>query len=151
MGPREKVCDSIAQTRINDKFLPGLRIPDCVAAYNDPAETLADADIVVNVVPSQHCRALVRTDAVASTPETIIVSAAKGLEETSLLRMTEVIAQVLESGGRHPARIGALSGPSFALEAARGDPTAITIASQDSELARIMQQEFSGCQLSRLH
>ncbi|MFZ0199204.1 MAG: NAD(P)H-dependent glycerol-3-phosphate dehydrogenase [Candidatus Sulfotelmatobacter sp.] len=140
----KKVCDSIAQTRINDKFLPGLRIPDCVAAYNHPAETLADADIVVNVVPSQHCRHLFEQMRSHLRPETIIVSAAKGLEETSLLRMTEVIAQVLKNDSRHPARIGALSGPSFALEAARGDPTAITIASQDSELARIVQQEFSG-------
>jgi glycerol-3-phosphate dehydrogenase (NAD(P)+) len=57
--------------------------------------------------------------------------------------MTEVITQVIMRDGMQPPRIGALSGPSFALEAARGDPTAITIASQDTELARTVQQEFS--------
>jgi glycerol-3-phosphate dehydrogenase (NAD(P)+) len=56
--------------------------------------------------------------------------------------MTEVIGEVV--GIRRPSRIGALSGPSFALEAARGDPTAITIASDDVELARFVQREFSG-------
>jgi glycerol-3-phosphate dehydrogenase (NAD(P)+) len=75
--------------------------------------------------------------------ETIIVSATKGLEENSLLRMTEVIAQVLGSRHAQSLRIGALSGPSFAMEAARGDPTAITIASKDSEVARTIQKEFS--------
>ena len=73
----------------------------------------------------------------------MIVSAAKGLEETSLLRMTEVIAEVCTSDDIPAPRIGALSGPSFALEAARGDPTAIAVASQDEELARTVQQEFS--------
>jgi len=57
--------------------------------------------------------------------------------------MTEVIVQVVKGDGIPAPRIGALSGPSFALEAARGDPTAITIASQDAELARFVQQEFS--------
>jgi glycerol-3-phosphate dehydrogenase (NAD(P)+) len=75
--------------------------------------------------------------------ETMIVSATKGLEENSLLRMTEVIAQVFDGDAIPAPRIGALSGPSFALEAARGDPTAITIASQDKELTRAVQQEFS--------
>ena len=68
----------------------------------------------------------------------LIVSATKGLEEGSLFRMSEVIQTVLGD-----AAIGALSGPSFAQEVARGDPTAITIASGDSGLLRTVQQEFS--------
>jgi len=136
------VCDAIAENRENEKFLPGLRIPDCVVPCHDLAKALAGANIVVSVVPSQHCRHLFEQMRSHLHPETIIVSATKGLEEISLLRMTEVIAQVLQSAGQH-TRIGALSGPSFALEAARGDPTAITIASQDTELAQTVQQEFS--------
>src|ERR1700690_286921 len=77
------------------------------------------------------------------TPAMLFVSATKGLEETTLLRMTEVAVQVIESGRGFAPRIGALSGPSFAKEVARGDPTAITVASQDSELAEIVQREFS--------
>ena len=76
-------------------------------------------------------------------PQAMIVSAAKGLEECSLQRMTEVITDVLKRKDGTIPSVGALSGPSFAQEVARGDPTAITIASQDAELLRTVQQEFS--------
>jgi glycerol-3-phosphate dehydrogenase (NAD(P)+) len=137
----KEVCESIAQQRVNEKFLPGQLIPACVTPSSDLAKVLEDAAIVVSVMPSHHCRRLFEQMRPHLRPETIIVSATKGLEETSLLRMTEVIAQVCK--GVPVPRIGALSGPSFAVEAARGDPTAITIASQDKELARTVQQEFS--------
>jgi glycerol-3-phosphate dehydrogenase (NAD(P)+) len=114
-----------------------------VKPCSDLAEALAGAAIVVSVMPSQHCRRLFERMRPHLATETIIVSATKGLEEKSLLRMTEVIVQVLKGDSIPAPRIGALSGPSFALEAARGDPTAITIASQDRELARFVQQEFS--------
>lgn len=136
-----EVCESIAQRRVNEKFLPGQSIPACVTPCNDLAEALAGAAIVVSVMPSHHCRRLFEQIQPYLGAETMIVSATKGLEENSLLRMTEVIAQVCN--GIPMPRIGALSGPSFAVEAARGDPTAIAIASQDKELARIVQQEFS--------
>jgi glycerol-3-phosphate dehydrogenase (NAD(P)+) len=137
------VCDSITRQRVNEKFLPGRRVPDSVTASNDLAATLDGAQIVVSVMPSQHCRALFERMRPMMQPQTLIVSATKGLEEGSLQRMTEVIAQVLRrEDGTVPA-VGALSGPSFALEAARGDPTAITIASQDAALLRTVQQEFS--------
>ena len=137
------VCQSIMQNRINETFLPGRRIPDSVTASNDLAATLDGAQIVVSVMPSQHCRALFARMRPLLQPQTLIVSATKGLEEGSLQRMTEVIAQVLKrDDGTLPA-VGALSGPSFAQEVARGDPTAITIASQDAALLRSVQQEFS--------
>jgi glycerol-3-phosphate dehydrogenase (NAD(P)+) len=137
------VCESIAQKRINEKFLPGRTIPEAVTATSDLAAALERAEIVVSVMPSQHCRGLFERMHTMISPQALIVSATKGLEESSLQRMTEVIAQVLgRKDGSAPA-IGALSGPSFAQEVARGDPTAITIASQDSELLRTVQQEFS--------
>jgi glycerol-3-phosphate dehydrogenase (NAD(P)+) len=139
----EEVCESIARRRVNEKFLPGQTIPSCVTPCNDLAEALEGASIVVSVMPSQHCRRLFERMRPHLRAETMIVSATKGLEENSLLRMTEVIAQVCDLDGKLQVRIGALSGPSFALEAARGDPTAIAVASQDKELARTVQQEFS--------
>jgi glycerol-3-phosphate dehydrogenase (NAD(P)+) len=138
-----EVCETIARLRVNEKFLPGQRIPACVAPCNELAEALAGAAIVVSVMPSQHCRALFEQMRPHLRAETRIVSATKGLEENSLLRMSEVIEQVVKGDDIRAPRLGALSGPSFALEAARGDPTAITIASQDKELARSVQQEFS--------
>jgi glycerol-3-phosphate dehydrogenase (NAD(P)+) len=139
----KEVCQTIAQQRVNDKFLPGQPIPACVTPCNDLAEALEDAAIVVSVMPSHHCRRLFEQMCPHLRAETMIVSATKGLEEHSLLRMTEVIAQICNGGGIPVLRIGALSGPSFAVEAARGDPTAITIASEDKGLARTVQQEFS--------
>jgi glycerol-3-phosphate dehydrogenase (NAD(P)+) len=139
----KEVRESIERQRVNEKFLPDQPIPACVTACNDLAETIEGASVVVSVMPSQHCRHLFEQMRPHLRAETMIVSATKGLEENSLLRMTEVIAQVFERDAIPARRIGALSGPSFALEAARGDPTAITIASQDKELARAVQQEFS--------
>jgi glycerol-3-phosphate dehydrogenase (NAD(P)+) len=137
------VCETIAHRRVNDKFLPGQQIPAGVTACNELADALDNATIVVSVMPSQHCRHLFEKMKPLLRTETIIVSATKGLEENSLLRMTEVITQVITHSDTPALHIGALSGPSFALEAARGDPTAITIASQDIELVRTVQQEFS--------
>ncbi|HEY3975161.1 MAG TPA: NAD(P)H-dependent glycerol-3-phosphate dehydrogenase [Candidatus Sulfotelmatobacter sp.] len=138
-----EVCASIANHRVNDKFLPGHRIPESVSASNDLAATLAGAQIVVSVMPSQHCRGLFERMRPLIEPDTLIVSATKGLEEGSLLRMTEVIGQVLKREDGIAQAVGALSGPSFAHEVARGDPTAITIASQNADLLRTVQQEFS--------
>ena len=137
------VCESITQKHVNGTFLPGRRIPDSVSATNDLAATLQDAQIVVSVMPSQHCRALFERMRPLLRPQTLIVSATKGLEEGSLLRMSEVIAHVLNRQHGSAPAIGALSGPSFAQEVARGDPTAIAVASVDAALLRTVQQEFS--------
>jgi len=135
------VCESITQKRVNEQFLPGRRIPNSVTASNDLAATLQGAQIVVSVMPSQHCRVLFERMRPLIPPQSMIVSATKGLEENSLQRMTEIIVHVLK---REDGRaVGALSGPSFAQEVARGDPTAITIASHDVALSRTVQQEFS--------
>jgi len=136
-----EVCDSINTRRVYETFLPGRHIPESVTAGNDLASVLDGAQIVVSVMPSQHCRGLFERMRPWLQAHMLVVSATKGLEESSLQRMTEVIAQVLQRNGG--AAIGALSGPSFAQEVARGDPTAITIASQDPALLRTVQQEFS--------
>ena len=135
----KEVCESIATKRVNELFLPGRTIPERVSASDDLESVLAGAQIIVSVMPSQHCRALFERMRPHIAPRTLIVSATKGLEEESLLRMSEVIADVL---GRDTV-VGALSGPSFALEVARGDPTAITIASSNHALLQAVQQEFS--------
>ncbi|HTS37389.1 MAG TPA: NAD(P)H-dependent glycerol-3-phosphate dehydrogenase [Candidatus Solibacter sp.] len=142
----DDVCSSIRERRINQRFLPDRQIPQCVEPTNDLAAALRGAEIVVSVMPSQHCRSLFSRMREHVPHDALIVSATKGLEEDSLLRMTEVIEQVLSRDGAAPA-IGALSGPSFAHEVARGDPTAITIASQHPALMRTVQDEFSGASL----
>jgi len=137
------VCESISKTHVNERFLPGRRIPDSVDASNDLATVLKPARIIVSVMPSQHCRQLFERMRPHLQPRALIVSATKGLEESSLQRMTEVIGSVLNHNLESGHSIGALSGPSFAQEVARGDPTAITIASQDPALLQAVQREFS--------
>ena len=136
------VSDSIATRRINERFLPGFILPESIQATSDLNTALDAAEIVVSVMPSQHCRALFERMAPALHPEILFVSCTKGLEDGTLLRMTEVIADVLRSRQFTP-RVAALSGPSFAKEVARGDPTAVTVASLDGEVTRAVQQAFN--------
>jgi glycerol-3-phosphate dehydrogenase (NAD(P)+) len=138
-----EVCDSINCKRVNDRFLPANRIPESVSASNDLACVVDGAEIIVSVTPSQHCRKLFARLRPLIPRETLVVSATKGLEEGSLLRMSEVIRDALKGADDLSNAIGALSGPSFAQEVARGDPTAITIASSNNNLLRTIQQEFS--------
>jgi len=136
-----EVRESISLRHVNELFLPGQEIPESVAATGDIRETVDGAEIVVSAIPSQFCRSTFEHLRSSLTGNTLFVSATKGLEEGTLLRMTEVITQV--AGSNHRLRVGALSGPSFAKEVARGDPTAITIASHDAGLAETVQREFS--------
>jgi glycerol-3-phosphate dehydrogenase (NAD(P)+) len=138
----KEVCESILQQRVNLLFLPGERIPELVFPTNSLEDALLNSEIVVSVMPSHHCRRLFETMRPHLPPDALIVSATKGLEEGTLLQMTEVLRQVLARDGFEP-RLGALSGPSFAKEVARGDPTAVAIASRDEELARTVQAAFS--------
>jgi glycerol-3-phosphate dehydrogenase (NAD(P)+) len=135
-----EVIDSISSRQVNDLFLPGQEIPRTVSVSGDLRTALAHAEIVVGVVPSQFCRQTFEQIKPFVKDSTLFVSATKGLEERTLLRMSEVIAGVLAI---RPVRIGALSGPSFAREVARGDPTAITVASDDGALVRVVQREVS--------
>jgi glycerol-3-phosphate dehydrogenase (NAD(P)+) len=139
-----EVRDSVAAGRVNQMFLPGHPIPETVLCTNSFEEALRGVEIVVSVMPSHHTRRVFQAMRPHLRPDMLFVSATKGIENDTLLRMTEVITELLENGadGFRP-RIGALSGPSFAKEVAKGDPTAITIASTDRDLAVAVQREFS--------
>jgi glycerol-3-phosphate dehydrogenase (NAD(P)+) len=137
-----EVRESISKKRENTLFLPGHSVPQNVTVTNDLSEALKDSRIVISVMPSNHCRRLFESMRPYLRPEMLFVTATKGLEDGSLLRMTEVISQAMQNGSFRP-KLGALSGPSFAKEVARGDPTAVTIASPDAELAHSVQQELS--------
>ena len=136
------VCESLRQHRVNEVFLPGFELPREVAVTNELGEALRGADIVLGVMPSAHARALYSRMLPHVEPGMAFVSATKGLEPATFLRMTEVLSQVLSQ--RFPPRVAALSGPSFAREVARGDPTAVVIACSDQQLAAYIQEELSG-------
>src|SRR4051812_23390981 len=144
----KEVVESIQRVRINQPFLPGHEIPKPVVATNDLEAALKDAELLVGVMPSHHCRRIVEQMVGKKLLRESVpfVSATKGIEQESLLRMTEVVTEVVSRSGFHP-RVAAVSGPSFAIEVAKGDPTAITVASADRELAALVQREFSDATL----
>jgi glycerol-3-phosphate dehydrogenase (NAD(P)+) len=126
-------------TRINDLYLPGANIPSNVEPTPDLARTLAQTRIVLSVTPSHHTRSVYEQMRPHLTGDMAFVSATKGIENGTLLRMTEVITEVTGS-----SRVATLSGPTFAKEIAQGEPAAIVIASADTALAAEIQQAFSG-------
>lgn len=124
-------------------YLPGFPIPRQVSPVTDLAAALAGAEIVISAVPSQHVRSTYQKMALHLAPGQRIVSATKGIEDGSFLRMTQVIGQVLADHRLHGSSLSVLSGPSFAQEVAAGDPTAVTIACADSSVANWLQEELS--------
>lgn len=126
----------------NDLYLPGFELPANVRIETDLAAALEGADVVLGVMPSHHARRLYTEMLPYLKPAMRIVSATKGLEEGTRLRMSEVIRDV--AGRRFKSKVAVLSGPTFAREVARGDPTAVVIASEDQGTAAEIQTAFSG-------
>lgn len=91
----KEVCEVIAQSRSNSVFLPDCPLPPSVRATNDLKDALSGAEIVVSVMPSHHCRRTFEHMTQWLLPQMLFVSATKGLENDTLLRMTEVIQEVV--------------------------------------------------------
>jgi len=140
------LAEILKRHRENSTYLPGIFVPVEVQITDDLRAAVANAEILVGAIPSAHARSIYSLAARELSPEAIVVSATKGLEPATYLRMSKVIAQVLAGTGRAESmqRLAVLSGPSFAAEAARGEPTAIVLASGDDTLADQLQEEFAG-------
>lgn len=128
----------IAERRANAVYLPDTLLPDSVMVTEAIAEALLDTDLIVSAIPSHGCRTVMRMGAPYISPRSTIVSATKGLEADTLLRMSQVIAEELGTG---PAVV-VLSGPSFASEVAQQLPTAVLAASSNPQAIEIVQEEF---------
>lgn len=139
----KEVCDCIRACRCNEPFLPGAHIPQAVTATSALSEALGGAEFVVSVMPSHHTRKVFEQMVPHLRKDMRFVSATKGIENDSLKRMSEVITEVVSANAGFAPQVVAISGPSFAKEVARGDPTTITAASADSSLAAEVQREFS--------
>ena len=125
----------------NRQFLPGFPLPPEITVTGDNA-AVAHADIILSVVPSDFLRSTMARLRPHMHASQIMVSATKGVEDNTFLRMTQVIASsTAEIGLTLP--IGALSGPSFAQEVAEGQPTVITVAFDDHAIGSLVQREFS--------
>lgn len=136
------MAERIRLTRQNDLYLPGFELPPGVEVTTELGCALEDAEVVLGAMPSHVARQLYRRMLPFLAPSMLFLSATKGLERGTLRRVSEVIEEVV---GEHFApRVAVLSGPSFAREVARGDPTALVIASRDAGLAGRLQTAFSG-------
>ncbi len=136
------LADRIRETRENDVYLPGFRLPESVGVENDFAGALEGAEVVLSVTPSHVTRAIFGQMLSHLSPSMLFVSATKGIEIKTLLRMSEVIAEV--TAPRFTPRVAVLSGPTFAREIAAGEPAALVISSRDSELTQVIQRAFAG-------
>lgn len=134
----QDVAVQIAEIRENRAYLPGVTVPTGVTPATALDEAVSAAELVVVVIPSQFCRDVYGAVCDRLPPGVGVVSATKGLESSTLRRMTEVAAE--EAPG-HPLAV--LSGPSFALEVAQGQPTAVVVASRDAAFAEALQRVVS--------
>jgi len=124
----------ISRTRCNGRYLPGIELPDELKIESDLAVAIASAELVVMAVPSKAFRSV--SQSLKDFPG-IVVSVTKGIEHQTGLTMCGILAETAPL-----AKLAALSGPSLALEVARGIPTAIVAASDDAMTAGIVQNLF---------
>lgn len=134
-GRDQVQIEAIAGTRTNTRYLPGIRLPDAVAPVADMT-ALADAELMLLVVPAQQLRVVCGSLPVTGAP---LIICAKGLERSTGLRLSQIVASE-----RPLAAMAVLSGPSFALEVAQGLPTAVTIAASTSAQALTYAEWLAG-------
>ena len=128
---------AMQQTRENVQFLPGFDLPADLQFVTSLQDAADSADVLLAVTPSEYFGETVAALAPHLRPDHIFLSAAKGIEDGSFRRMSEVFAAI------SPVRFATLGGPSFAREVAAALPTAITLATTDSAVARQLQNDFS--------
>ncbi|MEZ4600944.1 MAG: NAD(P)H-dependent glycerol-3-phosphate dehydrogenase [Syntrophotaleaceae bacterium] len=144
----KELAEQMQETRKNDQFLSGFTLDKKLSFTSDLLEAATGRDLLVLVSPSQVMRQVLRQLEPCITPQTILVSAAKGIENETLMTMSEVLEDVLPETKRQ--RTAFISGPTFAREVAAEMPTALVVASTCQETARQVQDIFS-CHYFRLY
>ena len=132
-----ELAEQLADAGENLHYLPGFTLPVDIQVTSDLPRAIFETDILLCVTPSQHLRGVITHIAPLLTRNQIILSATKGIEETTFLRMSQVVASV----ANNPFAV--LSGPSFAQEVAAGMPTAVVAASISPQIAQIIQRDFT--------
>ena len=135
------LADQLADAGENLPYLPGFTLPIDIHVTSDLPRAIFEADILLCVTPSQHLRGIITHIVPMLTREQIILSASKGIEETTFLRLSQVIASVTDNP------FAVISGPSFAQEVAAGMPTALVAASQFTPVAQTIQRDFTSSSL----
>jgi glycerol-3-phosphate dehydrogenase (NAD(P)+) len=131
------LAQQLTEAGENLPYLPGFTLPADIDVTSDLPRAIFEADVLLCVTPSQHLRGVITHIAPLLTRGQIILSASKGLEETTFLRMSQVVA----SATANPFAV--LSGPSFAQEVAAGMPTALVVASDSPQISQIIQRDLT--------
>ncbi|MCG8643260.1 MAG: NAD(P)-dependent glycerol-3-phosphate dehydrogenase [Desulfobacterales bacterium] len=137
----KEIKQEIETLHENRVFLPRIKLPENIFPTNDLEKAVADKDLVLVVVPSHCMREVAGKMKAFVSPDTIIVTASKGIENKTHMTMTQILAQQIDT--LSPDKFAVLSGPSFAREVANQVPTAIAAASVSRETAAFVQQVFS--------
>lgn len=137
---RSEDAERIRKTRENPDFLPGIVIPRGIEVGSDLPAVVERAEMIVGAVPSQFLRSVVSGLRHLSLSSTVVVNVAKGVENGTLMTMSEMLHDTLPD--LPPSHIATLSGPSHAEEVSRRIPTTVVVASTDIETARLVQQTF---------
>ncbi len=136
--------DQMIQTRTNERYIPNVTIPNSLKLTADPAVASDEANLIVNAIPTQFIRSVWQSFAEHIHADTPVVSVAKGIENDTLLRPTQIIADVLnDNPDRAPRPLATLSGPSIASELARCLPATVCSASDDEQFAAALQVAFT--------
>jgi glycerol-3-phosphate dehydrogenase (NAD(P)+) len=139
---RADFARSLARSRENTVYLPGHPLLEGQKVTADLREALRGAELVLFVTPAQSSRTVYRAAAPHLGLEADLVIASKGIEQDSLKRLSVVLAE--EAGAKAASRVAVLSGPSFATEVARGDPTAVVVAGEEAATLERIQTRISG-------
>src|SRR5260221_4426604 len=142
---RAEHARALLDERENREFLPGYALSEHITPTFDMAEAVAGASMLVVAVPSHAVRATLAVAQAQLSAEATLVVAAKGIEPESLMLLSEVTSDVLGPGAEERAVF--LSGPSFALEVARGLPTNLVAAGRDAARSLLVQQRFASDRL----
>ena len=143
-GRSEARVRELAETRRSPQRLEGFQLPDTVEVVADDAALLDGVDLVVNAIPTQHIRSIWKRLAPYLPPKIPVVSVSKGIENDTLLRPTQVVADAVGEDPEHPARaMCALFGPTIAAELAIRQPATLIAAAQDQSLAQLVQDSFT--------
>ena len=134
------LAESMRRDRENRNYLPGHRLQPEIDVTSDIHTAISSAQILIGAIPTAHARVVYSSALASFSPGAVFVSAAKGLEPATHKRMSEVVAAVVS---KSTPPFAALSGPSFAAEVARGEPTAVVLATKDAALGAELREEFA--------
>ncbi len=135
---RSDYLEKVKAIHENYLYLPGVKIPDGILLTSDLSEALSEAEIVVLAVPTQHLRNVILKEEFKNCGDKIFVNVAKGIENKTLMRVSEILREVLDINENYCI----LSGPSHAEEVSRKMPTAIVVASPSSSVSQLVQKVF---------